>query len=245
MTDPAGKVLYASNFDAGFEGWETADGAWGVKDGALQQSAGGPNVRAVTGDPAWTDYTLTLQARKLGGEEGFLILFHSPSVQSPAWWNLGGWRNTAHAIQNADVSERRIPGNIETGRWYDIRIELAGGNIKAFLDGQLIDEATIEPLPTLYAAAGRLDASGELVLELVNPFREPCRARIRLAGQTGPLRQGRLITLAHADPAAENSLAAPQAVVPREESLQDVAAEFSHTVPAYSLEILRLSTGKK
>jgi alpha-L-arabinofuranosidase len=109
-------------------------------------------------------------------------LFHSPSAQAPAWWNLGGWQNTAHAIQNADVPARRIPGKIETGRWYDIRIDLAGGNIKAFLDGQLIDEATIEPLPTLYAAAGCSSASGEIIVQLVNPFAEPRPVTIRLAG---------------------------------------------------------------
>ena len=31
----------------------------------------------VTGDPAWTDYTIRLKARKLGGDEGFLVLYHA------------------------------------------------------------------------------------------------------------------------------------------------------------------------
>ena len=130
VTDPNGKTLFESDFsqdrvDLEAAGWETAGGSWSVVDGALRQTAGGPNVRAVAGDPAWSDYTLTLQAKKLGGNEGFLILFHSPNAESPTWWNIGGWGNTAHAIQGGDFTEHRLPGSVETGRWYDIRIDAA------------------------------------------------------------------------------------------------------------------------
>ena len=31
---------------------------------------------AIVGDPTWTDFTYTLKARKLSGDEGFLVLFH-------------------------------------------------------------------------------------------------------------------------------------------------------------------------
>lgn len=245
VAHPSGQVLYASNFDDGLSGWNTAGGDWSVKDGALQQTAGGPNVRAVTGDPTWTDYTLTLQARKIGGDEGFLILFHSPNLEAPAWWNLGGWNNTEHAIQNADVPERRLPGKIETGRWYDIRIELAGPNIKAYLDGKLIEEATVEPTAALYAAAGRDEASGELVLQLVNPFDEPRTASIELAGLPDKPVRGRIISLRAADPAAENTRDEPNHVAPRIDEFIKASAVFEHTVPANSIQILRLSPAQE
>jgi len=241
VTDPQGQILYASNFDAGFSDWETAGGEWSVQDGALRQTAGGPNIRAVTGDPTWTDYTLTLQARKISGDEGFLILFHSPNLDSPAWWNLGGWNNVEHAIQNADVPERRLPGKIETGRWYDIRIELAGPSIKAYLDGELIDEATVEPLPALYASAGRDEASGEIILQLVNASDEPRTANIELRGLAHRSVRGRLVTLHTADPGAENTRDEPNRVTPREAEFAKSSATFEHTVGAYSLQILRLS----
>lgn len=246
VANPQGQVLYASNFDgADVEDWDTAGGDWKIVDGALRQTAGGENIRAVTGDPAWTNYTLTLQAKKLSGNEGFLILFHSPSIDAPAWLNLGGWNNTEHAIQNAEVTERRIPGKIETGRWYDVKIELAGPSIKAYLDGKLIQEATIQPLPALYASAGRDEASGEIVLQLVNPFDEPRTAEIELRGLASPSVRGRVVTLHAADPDAENMLDVPDRVKPREVDFAKSPSTFVHKVPAHSLQMLRLSPAQE
>ena len=48
-----------------------------------------------------------------------------------------------------------MPGSIETGRWYDIRIELTGKNIKCYLDGKLIHDVTPPALKSLYASASR------------------------------------------------------------------------------------------
>ena len=45
-----------------------------------------------------------------------------------------------HAIEMGGVAGSDVPGSIETGRWYDIRIEVKGANIKCFLDGKLIHD---------------------------------------------------------------------------------------------------------
>ena len=129
--DRDGRILYASDFPKGLEGWKTAGGDWTVEDGALRQNAVGENIHAVVGDPAWTNYTLTLQARKLGGDEGFLVLFQTPDISHPVWWNLGGWGNTEHSLQGGGLVEDHVPGSIETNRWYDIRIEFHDGSVKA------------------------------------------------------------------------------------------------------------------
>ena len=41
--------------------------------------------------------------------------------------------------------ERAVRGRIETDRWYDIKIELAGNRIRCYLDGELIHDATATP----------------------------------------------------------------------------------------------------
>ena len=51
------------------------------------------------GSEAWTNYTLTLQARKLGGSEGFLVMFNVADSNNWFWWNIGGWTNTSHAVE--------------------------------------------------------------------------------------------------------------------------------------------------
>lgn len=240
VTSPTGETLFESNFSDGLAGWETFGGSWSVADGALRQTATGPNVRAVAGNPNWGDYTLTLRAKKLDGEEGFLILFHTTNAESPTWWNIGGWRNTEHAVQGGDFTEHRLPGSVETGRWYNVRVELNGGKVQAFLDDQLVQSEKMEPLPRLYAAAGLDEESGELVCELVNPFAEPCATQIRLAGGIATGEALKVVTLGHEDPTVENSLEAPDRVIPVE-SVQPVSGnEFVHTVPPHAAQVLRV-----
>jgi alpha-L-arabinofuranosidase len=67
-----GETLFAADFGQGAAGWRTVRGAWQATEGVYRQTELAQDCRAVAGDPAWTDYTITLQARKLGGAEGFL-----------------------------------------------------------------------------------------------------------------------------------------------------------------------------
>ncbi|MDQ3812901.1 MAG: DUF1080 domain-containing protein, partial [Armatimonadota bacterium] len=137
------QTLFSSDFSKGLQGWKTTRGKWEVVDGALRQTSGESNVRALVGDPNWSNYTLSLKARKLGGSEGFLILFGAPGdEETKSWWNLGGWGNTRHALEGPDFSSDPVPGQIATGRWYDIRIELRGPTVKAYLDGKLVQQAS-------------------------------------------------------------------------------------------------------
>lgn len=139
------RTLYASDFSKGLQGWQTLHGNWEVVNGALRQTSRDDDARALIGDPSWHDYTLSLQARKLGGDEGFLILFGLPTAKSDAmsWWNLGGWNNSAHALQVPGVAVQQTPGKIENNRWYAIRVELSGSTIRTFLDNQLVQTATL------------------------------------------------------------------------------------------------------
>ena len=118
------KTLFACDFADGTKGWRLLGGDWKAADGVLRQNSSAENVRAVAGDKSWTDYTYSLKARKLGGAEGFLILFSVRDDNRKCWWNLGGWGNQRHAIEMGGIVGNSVPGTIETGRWYDIRIEL-------------------------------------------------------------------------------------------------------------------------
>lgn len=139
------RTLLASDFSKGLNGWKTQRGQWQVVDGALRQSNGDPDARAWIGDPSWSDYTLTLKARKLGGNEGFLIIFGSPGDGTKTWWNLGGWGNKGFGLEMPGVASKPVPGTIETGRWYEIKIALSGNMTQAFLDNQLVQTGTKWP----------------------------------------------------------------------------------------------------
>ena len=144
----AGRELFASQFRGGDSPWQIRGGQWKAVDGAYRQSGPRPGAVAVAGDAKWSDYTLTLKARKIAGEEGFLILFRVKSPRDYYWWNIGGWGNTAYGIERRGgrkmvVLGKRVPGSVRAGRWYDIRIELSGPQIRCYLDGWLIHDMTI------------------------------------------------------------------------------------------------------
>ena len=123
--------------------WTAGGGQWKADGGVLRQTSADVNCRDQAGDPAWTDYTYHVQARKTGGAEGFLILFHSQNAGNYVWWNVGGWGNTRTGLERiANGRNTQLgassPVTVETGRWYDVRIEVKGRAIRCFLDGKLI-----------------------------------------------------------------------------------------------------------
>jgi len=236
-----GRTLYHSDFSKGLADWRTAGGDWQAVDGVLRQSALEENARAITGDPAWSDYNLTLKARKLAGSEGFLVLFETLNIDAPVWWNLGGWDNSQHGLQGEGLAEARTPGQIETGRWYDVRIESRAGGVKAYLDGKLVQEGQRHPTATLFASCGRDNRSGDLVLKVVNYSEQPQSAQIDLAGMHGVEGPVRALTLASDNPDDENSLSDPDRVKPLASEFAVQSPQFQHEFPKWSLTILRVN----
>ncbi len=193
-----GRTLFKSDFSKGSDGWRIRGGEWKTVDGAFQQLARGDDRRAVIGDPSWTDYTLHLKARKISGAEGFLIMFHVRDENNWLWWNLGGWGNQRHAIERCDGGGKSTIGNsvdggIETGRWYDVRVEVSGHRIRCYLDDKLVHDVTDERrFQPVHAVASRVEDSGDIVLKVVNAGDVACRTNVRLDGVASLDGQGAL-----------------------------------------------------
>jgi alpha-L-arabinofuranosidase len=123
-----------------FERVGGTSGLWSRDGDEIVQSSFNENVRLLFGDVGWQDYEFTLQAQKEGGSEGFLILFRA-NGENFYWCNLGGWGNTLNAIEKGTPGVRwgvfgsQIPGVIETGRWYNIRIRCEGNHFQVWVDG--------------------------------------------------------------------------------------------------------------
>jgi alpha-L-arabinofuranosidase len=230
-------VLLQSDFADGLKGWKTRGGRWQVCNGALQQTAAGVNICAIAGDKSWKDYNYTLKARKLGGAEGFLILFHVQDERAKSWWNLGGWGNIGHGIETQSVASDRVPGRIETGRWYDVRIEVRGSRVRCFLDGKLIHDVN-PSMRSMYAVASRT-TDGEVILKMVNVSGAAQPLRIELAGLQERVKSAAATVLTSISPDDENSLDEPTKVTPVTCSIP-AAANFTHTFPAQSVTVLQL-----
>jgi alpha-L-arabinofuranosidase len=245
VTAPDGTVLFASDFSQNSDGWKKlGDGNWSVKDGALQQNAEKEFVRAVAGDKSWTDYTLTLKARKLAGKEGFLILFHIANDEDRIWWNLGGWGNTQDAVQS-DATIDGKPGNIETGRWYDLRVEVSGKRVQCFLDGQLVHDVNYESagqVTALYACASHEDQTGDVIVKVVNTSAQPLETELDLPGANNLTGKGSAIVLTSENGTDENSLAEPTKVSPKTEAVNFSGTSLTRAFPGNSFTVLRLQT---
>ncbi|RYX82033.1 hypothetical protein EON83_21220 [bacterium] len=135
-------TLYQSDFTTGMADWATFGGTWDTQNGSLRQTGGEIPAMAWVGDSSWNNYTLTLRARKTGGNEGFLITFGAPGNISYTWWNIGGWGNTKHGLQVPGITTPEVGGSIQTGVWYDIKVQLDGSHVRCYLNGALIQQAT-------------------------------------------------------------------------------------------------------
>ncbi|HEX6963431.1 MAG TPA: alpha-L-arabinofuranosidase C-terminal domain-containing protein [Lacipirellula sp.] len=236
------KTLYEWSPDKGLEDWAEHNGDWSSADGVLRQTSEAENVRLFTGETDWTDYTLSLKARKLAGAEGFLISFASTDPDTPVWWNLGGWNNTLHGLEMHGVTVMQRPGKIEQGRWYEIRIEVRGPKVSCYLDDELVQEYELKPHPSLYAAAGYNEPENELVLAVANPTRDAVETTIATKGRELAAEPGAAEVLAGDDPSLENSLDEPRRLAPERSSAELEGAERRYTFRPYSLTILKLKT---
>jgi alpha-L-arabinofuranosidase len=232
--------LFSCDFAEGTKGWKLLRGDWKVQNGVLRQNSSADNVRAIAGDKSWTDYTYSLKARKLGGAEGFLILFNVRDENRKSWWNLGGWGNQRHAIEMGGLVGQDVPGSIETGRWYDIRIEVSGKTIKCYLDGKLIHDVTPPVLKSLYASASRTKDTGEVILKVVNTSKSELTTDMKLNGIKAVQGPAQATVLTSENSTDENSLTEPTKVAPVTKTINVGGRDFQHAFPGNSVTILRL-----
>ncbi len=243
-----GKTLYSSNFTQGSADWKPVRGAWSVVDGALRQTDAGTDRRIMLTNAALTDashYTLRLKARKMSGDEGFLVMFQAQDEGSYYWLNLGGWRNTEHAIEKSMGGGKitlgsHATGSIETGRWYDVRVETVGNRIEAYLDDKKVLDVEDAGIPTLAAGGGMMDRNGEIVIKVVNGAESARNAVIDLPGSSEFEATGTAITLKGSAMDEENSFASPTKIAPVSRRIDGISSHFRYTFPARSVTVLRL-----
>jgi alpha-L-arabinofuranosidase len=248
VTSPNGKVVFASDFSKSSDGWKLlGDGAeWSVQDGAIRQSTEREFIRALTGDMSWTDYTLTLKARKISGREGFLVLFHIASDEDRVWWNIGGWNNTQNAVESGSTLDGK-PGHIDAGRWYDIRIDVRGNRVKCFLNGNLIHDIDYQqtgPIKALYACASHDDKNGDVILKVVNASAKPLVTSVDLSGAKDLTSSGTAVVLTGDQPGDENTLDEPTKISPKSEPFNFNGSICTRAFPGNSFTVLRFHTAK-
>lgn len=244
VTLPDGRVIEADME----RGWTPKGGTWSAADGTLSQEGPGVMRWSIWDSPEeFSDCSISVKARKKSGDEGFILYF---GMQGETGYvlNIGGWGNQTTAFQRmvgADMPQ--IPNNIaqqvETGRWYDIRIDIHGDSFTYSLDGKRMLEARIEQ-SRQYVVSGYDETTGEAVIKFVNATEKPFTAGIELAGAESVGRTGKAIVLTSGDPSDENSLDDPGKVVPEERVYKGFSDRFTYTFDPWSFTVLRIKVQK-
>lgn len=244
VTLPDGQVIEADME----RGWTPKGGTWSAADGTLSQEGPGVMRWSIWDSPEeFSDCSISVKARKKSGDEGFILYF---GMQGETGYvlNIGGWGNQTTAFQRmvgADMPQ--IPNNIaqqvETGRWYDIRIDIHGDSFTYSLDGKRMLEAWIEQ-SRQYVVSGYDETTGEEVIKFVNATEKPFTAGIELAGAESVGRTGKAIVLTSGDPSDENSLDNPEKVVPEERVYKGFSERFTYTFDPWSFTVLRIKVQK-
>ena len=199
-----------------------------------------------TFDVCTDNCTIEMDAVKNSGNEGFLITFASVDAGNYAWWNLGGWGNAQHGIEQAmngtKTTLATASGSITTGRTYHIKIVRSGLTARCYLDGSLIHTVTLAEGTgeRLYLCASLNEAEDTVIVKVINYNGEAIPAEFSFPDATIS-GDAELRIMSHTDNYAENSMNEPGKVMPRKEKLKmNNEKLLTYEVPAYSLSVIQI-----
>lgn len=177
-----------------FADWRPESGVWKPDgEGLVRQTESGTGGRLSLADAvAGPSYVFAVRARKTAGSEGVVLGFAGTSSGDWYQWSVGGWRNRSTCMQRVDDGVQHditdpVPGPVETGRWYDLRVEVDGRRLRCYRDGELIhdiEDVRQEP-EVLAVSAVRDSAHGDVIIKIANATADTVTARLLLAGTDG------------------------------------------------------------
>jgi len=167
----AEKTIFSEDFSRGLARWRVLKGAWRTADGACVST--GPGM-CVAGDPKWTDYAVEVRVKtekpgRNSWETGALMFRFTERKNA-----FGGdyYYLLLHKKRNLELGRRfggkQLRGGLAHVRdvppataWNRLRVEVRGGFIQVFVNGELIIECVDrDPLPR--GRIGLLNLGGEL-----------------------------------------------------------------------------------
>ncbi len=229
------------------DGWTAHYGDWHMLDGVLSQTGKMNGCIATIGDSNWTNYSLTLQARRTGGRDGLQFYVHYRDSDNCLRWDIGG-NGGPRSIRKFDDGSSADLGThssfpIENDRWYDIRIDVDGREIACYVDEVLVEKTSdpvSQPRTTLFASASRESKNGNIWLHLVNISSEKQSVRLNLVG-SGTLNPSAVAEVLQSDTLdSVNTIEKPTNIIPRQSIVSGVSPDFSYDLPGHSIVVLNL-----
>ena len=246
ITDEAGQQLYNPTSAQ----WTNLRGRWRNSNNVIRQLSNDENTMSLLSTPLPDTFVYNVTAKKIAGDEGFLIVFDYKDDQNFTWINIGGWGNTQHGVEQtvqgvrSSLVTKATDKPIETGRDYQIRIERKGQNAKCYVDNQLIFDFKMPDGMydrAVYTSAALDENTGKLIIKLTNPNATDSPTRINITGGKRP-RSASAEVLSGDSAADENSTEHTDNIVPKPAPVKiNRDGSIDYNVKAFSLNIITLS----
>ncbi len=196
---------------------------------------------------------MELKARKTGGSEGFVVSFGmEEDCKSGYRIYVGGYAKSFAVVQRfnehtgeVDRMTDKVFLHIEPDRWYDLRIEITPRAAKLYVDGRLVVNGELNPIPQQFLASGYNEDTGEVIVKFVNSSEVAQKVDFVLDGVVDVTPSGKVVTLQAENPNDENTMDNPRKIIPREKRFKRFGREFSYTFPKYSFTVLRIKVEKE
>ena len=250
-----GKTLYGDEFSLNTLAWnwnKANDGDITVKNGVLLNDATEMPYSltgsvAYTGFDEWTDYTFTVDATKVSGNEGFIIPFAVKDHDNCWFWNIGGWDNTVSCLQQIEngVKSNQIIGTVKPftaveGKTYQLKVEVSGTKVKCYIDGELyVDFDTASKAEAEAYHVVSTDETGDVIVKIVNVTDSAKTVSLNVAN-ADIASTAKVSQIAGDSLANDNILGQPEDCKIEDFSVSGVSDKFNYTVPAYSVTVIRL-----
>jgi alpha-L-arabinofuranosidase len=243
-----GEVLATQDFDTDtLSQWEILEGDWSIKDGKLCQTSQNTQLNngttAYFGDVNWENYTITVEATKISGSEGFLIPFAVDNADHSLFWNLGGWNNTVSCIQEIIDGGRPVlqtkSGSVQTGHKYQLKVVVTGSNVKCYIDGALNLEydSGVQTNDVYHVVS--TDDTGDMIVKLVNATSSEKTIGTTIYNAESIEPQADVYQISGTDVKGSNSVDDPEKYAIQESKI-NVSDNFQMTVPGYSVTVVRI-----
>ncbi|EKU91050.1 alpha-L-arabinofuranosidase C-terminal domain-containing protein [Bacteroides oleiciplenus] len=228
--------------------FEHKQGEWNVlPDGVISQTAIQAATRTLLKDFSSDEYTLELKVLKNEGREGFFIYYGMTEDGMNGYvFNVGLWGNTNVGVEcfmdgsTAGILGTTKPISVQTGQWYDVKVEVTPLKATLYVDGKVALETLAETYPLHFFASGYDETAGEVIVKVVNANSKPYVAEFKLDGAAVIENTGKVISLKANSLGEENSFDEPYKIYPEVISYDKFGKNFNYEFSPFSYTVLRI-----
>lgn len=219
-------------------------GGWKVNNGTLIPNANRWNY-LLMGDSVSHDYTLSMKVRrnkgsgqiqlrvrdngKAGEANDHIAMTISPSSSE--------FYRSAGAVKDTLRSPKAY--SFESNRWYDVKIVCKDETVSCYVDGQLIHEVKLPPLPSLVSVATLEKETKTIILKVVNTTQHEEKTALNIQG-ANVKNEAEILQLT-GDPMGRNTFADPEKIVPVAKQLTfSLGGPLVYSFPPNSITVMRL-----